>query len=284
MVLTRSTAAAKIEQKQVKFELESQRLGHIEWSDTRNSVDVKHIVYIPFEFTMEAKLMNTILSNDLNKWPKFSGKRDENVNKWVKEITNELNMVKLSDEQKRSVIQTFLLDDARRWFISNMATMLEWDTFVTGIQNAFSSKWLQEAAIKKISSRQQGMAETILHYYTEMIELFDTIDLKMTDNMKVIYLTTGVKSSIKKEILRQAPKTPAEFLEVAQAEEKLDFTSVVTYEEEENTTENSLSVLRTSGKTVNPATERRGRSTINVRCHRCHKMGHIARNCFSKNC
>ena len=108
----------------------------------------------------------------------------------------------------------------------------EWHIFVTGIQKAFSSKWLQEAAIKNIGSRQQGMAETILRYYTDMIELFATIDLKMTDNMKVIYLTTGVKSSIKKEILCQAPKTPAEFLEVAQAEEKLDFTSVITYEEE----------------------------------------------------
>lgn len=285
MVTTRSNTTEESERKQHNFRLESERLGSIEWPNTQDYKEVKPVVYQPIEFVMETKLINTILSNDLDKWPKFSGKRDENVNKWVTDITHELNMVKLSDGQKRSVIQTFLLDDARRWFINNMVDMPDWDSFVTSIQKTFSSTWLQELAIQKVGSRQQGGAETILHYYNEMMELFDTIDFKMADNLKVIYLTTGLKSSIKKEVLRRNPKTPVEFLDTAQAEEKLDFTSMSYECHDEAPNGNSLAVLRTYGQQSNSyiQPQRRRQSTSTFRCYRCQKVGHIARNCFAKN-
>ena len=194
MVITRSTTREETEQKQVQFKSEFQRLASIDWSNTHDYKDIKFIVHRPFTFLMAEKLINTILSNDLDKWSKFSGKSDENVNKWIMDITNELNMVKLDDIQKRSVIQTFLLEDARRWFINHMTEMRDWSTFVACIQKAFSSNWIKESAIKKVGSRQRGMGETILHYYNEMVELFDTIDSKMADPLKVMYLTTGFKT------------------------------------------------------------------------------------------
>ncbi|CAF4647930.1 unnamed protein product, partial [Didymodactylos carnosus] len=167
---------------------EFKRLSVIEIEQINNPTEQRHIVYRPISFIMTEKLINTILSNNLEKLPKFGGKRNENVKKWLLDITNELNLVNLDDRQKLSVIQTFLLDDARRWFTNNMAMITEWSIFAIQIQKTFSSPIHQELAIKKIGARQQGLDETILHYYNDMMELFDTMDTDMNEQLKVAYL------------------------------------------------------------------------------------------------
>ena len=236
---------------------------------------------------MTDKLINTLLSNNIEKLPKFAGKPDENVNKWLTDISNELNMVKLSDDQKRMVIQTFLLDDARKWFINNMNDMPDWPSFIQQIQRAFSSAWLQEVAIKKVGTRQQGMNETVLHYHNEMMELFDMIDINMDDHLKVIYLKTGLKLSLKKEVLRRNPKSAAEFLALAQAEEQLDSSISVQMDDREIADMNTFSMIRSNDKKDSqqrqPQSNQRWQSTSASRCYRCNRVGHFARNCLSKN-
>ena len=103
-----------------------------------NSIDREEIDHHPIPERMTDKLINTLLSNNIDKVPKFAGKPDESVNKWLTDITNELDMVKISDDKKRMVIQTFLLDDARKWFINNMNDIPNWSSFVERIQRAFS--------------------------------------------------------------------------------------------------------------------------------------------------
>ncbi|CAF4866528.1 unnamed protein product, partial [Rotaria socialis] len=93
---------------------------------------------------------------------------------------------------KYSVVQTFLVDDARRWFINNMSTINDWSTFSIEIHKTFSSIMHQELALKKVGSRQQAYDETVLHYYNDMIELFDMIDLNMNDHYKIAYLKVGL--------------------------------------------------------------------------------------------
>ena len=109
MVQTRQQLKRKKEFDQLEFDKEFQRLAGIEIEQTTDIQDYEHIVYCPILFIMNEKLINTILSHNLDKLPKFSGKSNENVTKWLRDITNELNMVKLTDQQKYSVIQTFLI-------------------------------------------------------------------------------------------------------------------------------------------------------------------------------
>ncbi|CAF4955322.1 unnamed protein product [Rotaria sp. Silwood1] len=222
MVQTRQQLKRKEEFDQLEFDKEFQRLAGIEIEQTTDIQHYEHIIYCPILFTMTEKLINTIVSHNLDKLPKFSGKSNENVTKWLRDITNELNMVKLNDQQKYSVIQTFLVDDARRWFINNMSTINDWSTFSIEIHKTFSSIMHHELALKKVGSRHQDCDETVLHYYNDMIELFDMIDLNMNDHYKVSYLKAGLKTSLKKEVIRRDPKTAVQFLELAQAEEKLD--------------------------------------------------------------
>ncbi|CAM2716471.1 unnamed protein product [Rotaria socialis] len=222
MVQTRQQLKRKEEFDELEFNKEFQRLAGIEIGQTTHIQDYEYFVYRPILFTMTDKLINTLLSHNLDKLPKFSGKSNENVTKWLRDIANELNMVKLDDQQKYSVVQTFLVDDARRWFINNMSTINDWSTFSIEIHKTFSSIMHQELALKKVGSRQQAYDETVLHYYNDMIELFDMIDLNMNDHYKIAYLKVGLKTSLKKEVIRRDPQTVAQFLELAQAEEKLD--------------------------------------------------------------
>ncbi|CAF3618099.1 unnamed protein product [Rotaria sp. Silwood1] len=267
-----------------EIDQEFQRLSGIEIEQTTYQQNNEHIVYRPISFTMTEKLINTILSNNLDKLPKFGGKSNENVNKWLTDITNELNMVKLNDQQKLSVIQTFLVDDARRWFINNMSMMTDWSTFSIQLQKTFSSILHQELALKQVGSRQQGLNETVLHYYNEMMELFDMIDLNMNEQYKVAYLKAGLKISLKKEVMRRDPKTAAQFLELAQAEEKLDLSLNIQMDNLQLSNFDSLAAIKPSIKVDPPQQRKPYQSSSKFRCYRCNRVGHFARNCFSKNC
>lgn len=115
------------DQKLVKTDLERTAVSQSENKD----ILVEEQLTRSCPFVMSGKLINTLLSGSVEKWPKFCGKNNENVSKWLKDITNELNLVKLTDEQKLSVIQTSLVDDARKWFINNMSSMTIWNSFVS---------------------------------------------------------------------------------------------------------------------------------------------------------
>ena len=73
-----------------------------------------------------------------------------------------------------------------------------------------------------MAQRNQGFDETVMHYYNELMELFDVMDNDMNDLLKVSYLKHGLKLSLKKEVSRKNPQTPAEFIKAAQEEETLD--------------------------------------------------------------
>ncbi|CAF1495132.1 unnamed protein product [Rotaria sp. Silwood1] len=148
MVQTRQQVKRQEELDNLKTNEEFQRLTGIEIAEITHLQNLEYIVYRPNSFIMTEKLINTILSNNLDKLPKFGGKSNENVNKWLTDITNELNIVKLNDEQKFSVIQTFLVDDARRWYINNMSMINDWSTFSIQLQKTFSSIFHQELALK----------------------------------------------------------------------------------------------------------------------------------------
>lgn len=59
------------------FTTEVDRLGEIETDQTNNLINYQeqHIVYKPYQFIMDEKLTISLLSNNTDKLPKFSGKK-----------------------------------------------------------------------------------------------------------------------------------------------------------------------------------------------------------------
>lgn len=268
-----------------KFETEIKRLDFIKVEQTNNLTDhyQQHIVYQPeiYQFKMDEKLTISLLSNSSDKLPKFSGKNSENVVRWLTKVTNELNVFKLTDAQKLLMVPSVLLDDARQWYVNNLDIIIDWATFSREIQKAFSSPVHRNLAIKQIGNRVQGMEESVLHYYHEVMELCDMIDQEMKDELKVGYLLAGVKLSLQKEVMRKNPKTPKEFLTVAQEEEKLDLSINIQMNHDLTSTIDSLSAIKSGNKSSLPYKPMNTQRPI--RCFNCRKIGHIARNCYSKN-
>ena len=268
-----------------KFETETRRLRGIKVERTNQLIDPypEHIIYRPklYQSNMDEKLTISLLSNSSDKLPKFGGKNSENVSKWLTKITNELDVFKLSDGQKLLMIPSVLVDDARQWYVNNLAKLVDWSTFSREIQKSFSSPVHRSLAIKQIGNQRQGLEETVLHYYHEIMELCDTIDSEMKDELKVGYLLNGVKMSLQKEIMRQNPKTASEFLIIAQAEEKLDLSINIQMTADSISTMDSCSAIKPQVKPSVPYKSAYPRKSI--RCFNCYKFGHIARDCFSKN-
>jgi hypothetical protein len=224
MVITREQQKTIDKQIQQQYLAELNRLGSIEIEQTSPIHRTKlSIVRRPLSFEMVDKMLASRISKQLDQWPTFSGKLTENVTKWLKDITKELILAKFDDSQKLSVIQTYLIDDARKWFINNMETLDTWATFNEAIKQTYSSTFAMEAAISQVAQRYQGFDETVMHYYNDMMELFDVMDNSMNDLLKVNYLKHGLKLSLKKEVSRKNPLTPSEFITAAQEEENLDY-------------------------------------------------------------
>ncbi|CAF1557431.1 unnamed protein product, partial [Adineta steineri] len=203
---------------------------------------------------MDEKLTISLLTSSSDKLPKFSGKNSENMIKWLTKITNELNVFKLYDAQKLRMVPLVLLDDARHVHRS--------------------------LAIKQIGNRVQGLEETVLHYYLEMMEICDMIDHEMKEELKVGYLLAGIKLSLQKEVMRRNPKNPTEFLTVAQAEEKLDLLINVQTNYDSTLITDSLSAIKP--QTKSSLAYKSANTQKPIRCFNCNKIGHIARNCFFK--
>ncbi|CAF1495147.1 unnamed protein product [Rotaria sp. Silwood1] len=102
-----------------------------------------------------------------------------------------------------------------------------------------------------------------------MMELFDTIDLNMNDQYKVAYLKVGLKISPKKEVIRRDPKIAAQFLEIAQTEEKLDLSLNLQMDHLSLSNIDSLSAIKSPVKTYSQQQQQKSyRPSTNIRCYR----------------
>ncbi|CAF4409283.1 unnamed protein product [Rotaria sp. Silwood2] len=75
-----------------------------------------------------------------------------------------------------------------------------------------------------MEQRLQLPDESIMDYYYEKIHLCSQADSNMSSSMIIHYLTKGLKQSLVAHVIRRHPSTPAEFLAVAQDEEKIQIT------------------------------------------------------------
>ncbi|CAF4781238.1 unnamed protein product, partial [Rotaria magnacalcarata] len=81
-----------------------------------------------------------------------------------------------------------------------------------------SSPSSKQLASNRLRTRQQRHDEAVIEYYTDIMKLCKLVDPLMTDASKLDHLYHGLKSSLMKDVLREAPATPAEFLDKARHE------------------------------------------------------------------
>ncbi|CAF4520283.1 unnamed protein product, partial [Rotaria sp. Silwood2] len=213
-MLTRQGAARLID-------AEFHRLADIDinFSDTHSFTPV---FYRPLEFVMAEKTVSTLLTKTLEETPKYSGRPDQDVDEWLKDLTTTFRMADITESQALKIIPTFLEGPAKLWFNENIAAFESWNTFKSEFLHTYSSPTLKQLASNRLRHRQQHYDEPVIEYYTDVMKLCKIIDPNMTDVSKLDHLYHGLKPSLLKEVLRQAPSTPTAFLEYARQEEALD--------------------------------------------------------------
>jgi hypothetical protein len=203
------------------LQTEFQRLAGINIDFTERPLS-SHIVYRPLQFIMAEKTVANIISKNLELTSKYSGKSDQNVDEWLKDLTAKFNMADMSESQALKIIPTFLDGPVKEWFNENKTTFDSWGDFKVIFLKTYASPATKQLASHRLRTRQQSLDEPIIEYYTDVIKLCKIVDPNMTDACKIDHLCHGLKSSLLREVLRHAPSTPAEFLEHATHEEVLD--------------------------------------------------------------
>ena len=203
------------------IEAEFTRLSNID-IDFPDRTTVYPVVYRPTELFMAEKTVATLLSKTLEQTPKYSGKPDQDADEWLKDLIATFRMADITGSQALKIISTFLEGHATQWFNENIAQFESWDVFKTEFLHKYSSPTAKQLASNRLRTRQQRYDEAVIEYYTDFMKLCKLVDPNMTDASKLDHLYHGLKSSLMKEVLRQAPSNPSEFLEQARREENLD--------------------------------------------------------------
>ena len=75
-----------------------------------------------------------------------------------------------------------------------------------------------------MEKRRQSPDEAVMTYYHDKLQLCLQADPNMSSTMLVHHLTKGLNNSLVPHVIRRHPATPADFLKIAQDEEKIQIT------------------------------------------------------------
>ena len=217
MVITRSI-------REQSFKTEIERLAKIEFDSPAPSFCVNHsIVYRPlFLSIMEEQFMHNVAKEQIKTLTKFNGSPDEDIVKWVQDMEEVFDRAQLQSLNIFLAIQSYLAGAAMKWFIFNKAHIPDWSSFKSSIIKAYQPTLPQ--ILTRMEHRHQLVGESVMEYYHDKIALCSQVDSEMSCSMLLHYLTKELHPPLIPHVIRRHPITAAEFLLVAQDEEKIRFT------------------------------------------------------------
>jgi hypothetical protein len=174
-----------------------------------------------YKETIIESLRNQMLISSLEKSPKFAGKTKQNVSKWLREIQQTMNILKVTDAEKLFLISTCLDADARDWFFDNSHLFTTWASFTQKLINTFESTGKADISFNRLRHYQQGLTQDVRQYYFEIMKLCKEANPLMDDDTKLQYLKDDLKPSLRFDVFLKNPQSTEEFLEYAQKVEEL---------------------------------------------------------------
>ncbi|CAF2111692.1 unnamed protein product [Rotaria magnacalcarata] len=111
-----------------------------------------------------------MLLNHLKTLPAFSGNYNEDAVQFLKDITDGLNYAEFTDDQKVSIISSFVNGDARRWLLKNLFVLDSWSASIEEFKKEFAPTLLKEDAISQVNEYVYELDETMLYYDNDMKE------------------------------------------------------------------------------------------------------------------
>ncbi|CAF4235582.1 unnamed protein product, partial [Rotaria sordida] len=186
-----------------------------------SNIELKQNETVVNKATVMDSIRNQMLITSLEKLSKFSGKSKQNVSTWLKEIQQDIDILKLTGKEKLFYIPSCLEDDARDWFYDTQHLFLTWELFIQNLTGTFESPSKANIAFNRLRHYEQGLTQDVRQYYFEIMKLCKEANPVMDDATKLQYLKDGLKPSLRFDVLLKNPQTTTEFLKYAQKIEEL---------------------------------------------------------------
>ncbi|CAF1237847.1 unnamed protein product [Didymodactylos carnosus] len=129
-------------------------------------------------------IVKDLFADKLEKANTFSGRIEQDVDLWLRDITASFDMEKLDPSQTQQVVPRFLTNNALEWYLNNRVIITTWADFVQHLRAAYQSPAAKQIASQKLHNRKQGLHEPVTAYYTDIIRLCKTVDEQMTDTQR----------------------------------------------------------------------------------------------------
>ncbi|XP_042144909.1 uncharacterized protein LOC120849220, partial [Ixodes scapularis] len=152
--------------------------------------------------------------------PFFHGFPQEDADDWLEQFERVAAFNRWSAEQKLNHVFFALEDWARTWFENQERLLITWDSFTARFLQSFSTVLRKKRAELLLQTRLQHPNETVVVFVEEMKRLFRRADPDMTEDKKLRILIRGVKEQLFAGVVRNPPKTIAEFFAEASTIER----------------------------------------------------------------
>ncbi|CAM2726760.1 unnamed protein product [Rotaria socialis] len=116
-------------------------------------------------------LRSQLLLSHIEKLPKFDGKLNQSLSKWLGEIQEAMNMLKLTDAEKLFYISLCLEGDAFEWFLDNKHLFLTWAVFIEKFIKIFRSSRNDDHLFDELCHFEHGINENTTNYGFEFMKL-----------------------------------------------------------------------------------------------------------------
>lgn len=150
--------------------------------------------------------------------PTFHGTPCDDAEDWLEQFERVASYNKWDDDAKLQHVYFALERSARTWFINQESQLRTWQNFKRSLVT-FTSVPPKERAERQLQTRLQLPNESVAVFVEEMKNLFGRAHPEMPEGKKLGFLIGGVKELFA-GLMRNAPKTVAEFLSEAAAMEK----------------------------------------------------------------
>jgi hypothetical protein len=161
---------------------------------------------------------NLIFQSQINSIETFTGTSTQDAQRWITHATHILNIQGFSDPKELATLLSGFLDgEALNWFQQHKSTLSDWNMF----RAAFVQRFLSPPSIcnkfeyfQQLSNRRQGLEESTVDYYTQVMSLCHNYNPSMSDNECVDHLKKSLRPSLLEKVLDRDPTTPADFIAI----------------------------------------------------------------------
>jgi hypothetical protein len=172
--------------------------------------------------SMEIRQLHSSQKEAMKKMSEFSGESTNiGIDEWLFDLTNLFSLMKLKDETRILETMGKLTGPALKWYQENLRSFNSWDDTEKALKNRFREFTSSSQLIQEFFQMQQEENQTVTSFYDNVIRKYKKAKELITEQQVVIVLQTGVKQSLKEQLIRKEKDMdkPEKWLHLAQEEE-----------------------------------------------------------------